>query len=45
MSIRDKSIDPRLLKSAKDEFMKHGFLNAELKTIKNFCGFIDYCTK
>ena len=33
MSTPDKSIDPRLLSSAKAEFMKHGFLKAELKTI------------
>ena len=35
MAIPDKSIDPRLLAGAKAEFMKHGFLKAELKTI---CG-------
>ena len=33
MSTPDKSIDPRLLASAKAEFMKHSFLKAELKTI------------
>ena len=33
MSTPDKSIDPRLLASAEAEFMKHGFLKAELKTI------------
>ena len=33
MSTPDKSIDPRLLDSAQAEFMKHGFLKAELKTI------------
>ena len=33
MSTPDKSIDPRLLTSARTEFMKHGFLKAELKTI------------
>lgn len=33
MSTPDKSIDPRLLASAKAEFMKQGFLKAELKTI------------
>ncbi len=33
MALPDKSIDPRLLKSARDEFMKNGFLNAGLKTI------------
>lgn len=33
MSTPDKSIDPRLLAAAKAEFMKHGYLKAELKTI------------
>lgn len=33
MSVPDKSIDPRLLASAKAEFQKRGFLKAELKTI------------
>ena len=33
MSVRDVSIDPRLLKSARDEFLKQGFIKAELKTI------------
>ena len=33
MAIPDKSIDPRLLASAQAEFMKHGYLKAELKTI------------
>ena len=33
MSIPDKSIDPRLLASAETEFLKQGFLKAELKTI------------
>lgn len=33
MSTPDKSIDPRLLASAEAEFMKHGYLKAELKTI------------
>ena len=33
MAVPDKSIDPRLLASAQAEFMKHGFLKAELKTI------------
>ena len=33
MATPDKSIDPRLLASAKAEFSKHGFLKAELKTI------------
>ncbi|MCR5768507.1 MAG: TetR/AcrR family transcriptional regulator [Lachnospiraceae bacterium] len=33
MSARDTSIDPRLLQSARDEFMKYGFIKADLKTI------------
>ena len=33
MAIPDKSIDPRLLACAQAEFMKHGYLKAELKTI------------
>ena len=33
MAVPDKSIDPRLLSSAQAEFMKHGYLKAELKTI------------
>ncbi len=33
MAISDKSIDPRLLASAQEEFLMHGFLKAELKTI------------
>lgn len=33
MSVRDTSIDQRLLKSARDEFMEHGFIKADLKTI------------
>ena len=33
MSTPDRSIDPRLLASAQAEFMKQGFLKAELKTI------------
>jgi len=33
MSVRDTSIDPRLLQSAREEFLKHGFLKADLKTI------------
>lgn len=33
MSTPDKSIDPRLLASAQEEFIKNGFLKAELKTI------------
>lgn len=38
MSTRDTSIDPKLLQSAKEEFMKHGFLKAELKTICDNAG-------
>ncbi len=33
MSNPDRSIDPRLLASAEEEFLKQGFLKAELKTI------------
>ncbi len=33
MSVRDTSIDPRLLQSAREEFLKNGFLKADLKTI------------
>ena len=33
MSVPDKSIDSRLLASAEAEFLKQGFLKAELKTI------------
>ncbi len=33
MSVRDSSIDPKLLQSARAEFMKHGFIKADLKTI------------
>lgn len=38
MSVRDTSIDPRLLKSAREEFMEHGFLKADLKTICDNAG-------
>lgn len=38
MSVRDTSIDPRLLESARDEFMKHGFIKADLKTICDSAG-------
>ncbi len=38
MSTRDTSIDPKLIQSAKDEFMKHGFIKAELKTICDNAG-------
>ena len=35
MSIRDTSIDLRLIESARKEFMEKGFIKAELKTICN----------
>ncbi|MCR5024601.1 MAG: TetR/AcrR family transcriptional regulator [Lachnospiraceae bacterium] len=38
MSVRDKSIDPKLLASARTEFMKHGFIKADLKTICDNAG-------
>ena len=38
MSVRDTSIDPKLLKSAENEFKKYGFLKAELKTICDNAG-------
>ena len=38
MSVRDESIDLRLLESARKEFMEHGFLKAELKTICDNAG-------
>ncbi|MCR4705265.1 MAG: TetR/AcrR family transcriptional regulator [Lachnospiraceae bacterium] len=38
MSTRDTSIDPKLIQSAKEEFMKHGFLKAELKVICDNAG-------
>lgn len=33
MSVRDTSIDPRLIQSAREEFMTNGFFKADLKTI------------
>ncbi|MCR5061467.1 MAG: TetR/AcrR family transcriptional regulator [Saccharofermentans sp.] len=33
MSVRDTSIDPRLLKSAREEFIANGFIKADLKRI------------
>ena len=33
MSVRDKSIDPRLLQSAREEFMANGFIKSDLKRI------------
>ena len=41
MSAPDKSIDSRLLASAKAEFLRNGFLKAELKTI---CGSAEITT-
>jgi AcrR family transcriptional regulator len=38
MSVRDTSIDPRLLQSAREEFQKNGFLKADLKTICDNAG-------
>lgn len=38
MSVRNTSIDPKLLKSAENEFRKNGFLKAELKTICDNAG-------
>ena len=33
MSVRDTSIDPRLIRSAREEFMTNGFIKADLKSI------------
>ena len=38
MSTPDKSIDPKLLESARKEFSKCGFLNASLKNICDNAG-------
>ncbi len=38
MSVRDTSIDPKLLESARREFTQKGFLKAELKTICDNAG-------
>ncbi len=38
MSIRDTSIDPKLLDSARIEFTRNGFLQADLKTICDNAG-------
>ena len=38
MSVRDTSIDPRLIESAREEFMEKGFLRADLKTICDKAG-------
>lgn len=33
MAVPDTSIDPRIIRTAKEEFLKNGFLNASLETI------------
>ena len=38
MSVRDTSIDPRLLQSAREEFLKSDFLKSDLKTICDNAG-------
>ncbi len=38
MSVRDTSIDPRLIQSAREEFNKNGFIKADLKTICDNAG-------
>ena len=38
MAVRDTSIDPRILDSAREEFLKKGFLKADLKTICDSAG-------
>ena len=38
MSVRDTSIDPRLIQSARKEFKKNGFIKADLKTICDNAG-------
>ncbi len=38
MSVRDTSIDPKLIRSARKEFEKNGFIKAELKTICDNAG-------
>ncbi len=38
MSVRDTSIDPKLLDSAREEFLKKGFIKSDLKTICNNAG-------
>ena len=38
MSVRDTSIDPRLILSARDEFTGNGFIKADLKTICDNAG-------
>lgn len=38
MSVRDTSIDPRLLDSAREEFLRKGFIKSDLKTICDNAG-------
>ena len=38
MSVRDTSIDPRLIRSAREEFTRNGFIKADLKTICDNAG-------
>lgn len=38
MSVRDTSIDPRILDSAREEFLKRGFIKSDLKTICDNAG-------
>ncbi len=38
MSVRDTSIDPRLIQSAREEFMTNGFIKADLKRICESAG-------
>lgn len=38
MSVRDTSIDPKLLQSAREEFKEKGFLKADLKSICDSAG-------
>ena len=33
MSVADRSIDPRIMESAKEEFLQKGFLDASLQEI------------
>ena len=38
MSVRDTSIDPRILDSAREEFLRKGFIKSDLKTICDNAG-------
>ncbi|MCR5107001.1 MAG: TetR/AcrR family transcriptional regulator [Lachnospiraceae bacterium] len=38
MSVRDTSIDPKLIDSAREEFLKKGFIKSDLKTICDNAG-------